>query len=581
MNFTTFKRLLKYINRYMILIVISLILTVIKVASTLYLPILTARVLDVITDPEPGYINDVKKILIEMIVVILITVVTQWLINICNNNITYRVIEKMRNEAISKLQKISIKRLERFTSGDLISRIIADAETIGDGLLLGFSQAFSGILTILITLIIMIKLNLIIALIVVVLTPLSLFVASFIAKRSYKMFSNQTKTRGDHTSFITEMIHNQKVVKAYTYEDESEERFGELNDTLSSFSLKGTFYSSLTNPATRFVNNLVYASVGIVGIYFGLKGMITIGTLSIFLSYANQYTKPFNDITSVITELQNAFACAERVFYILDLKEEKNGYGTALYEDTSVEITGGNIEAKGVHFSYEKTKPILQGVDFTINKGEQLAIVGTTGCGKTTLINLLMHFYELDSGVLSVDGHDIKDVSRKALRDSVGMVLQDTWISSGTVAENIAYGVPDASREDIIKAAKACYAHSFIKKLPNGYDTYMGEGGSSLSQGQKQLLCIARVMLKKPQILILDEATSSIDTLTEINVCKAFDKLMMGRTSMIVAHRLSTIKNATKIIVMDKGRIIECGSHDELLEKKGFYANLYESRFAG
>ncbi len=578
----TIGKLLKYIKSFKIWIVVSFLLAIVKVVMTLYLPILTARAIDYMIGIGRIDFFAIKKLLIKMAIVILITVIAQWLMNICNNHITYNVMHNMRNDIVKKIQRIPLSVIDKKDAGDMLSRAIADVDQVGDGLLMGFTQAFSGILTIALTLVFMLKLNIIISVAVVVLTPISFFVASFIARRSYNMFTMQSVTRGRQTAFINEIIPNEQVVQSYSYQERAIKKFDRINKRLADYSMKATFYSSITNPATRFVNNLVYAAVGVLGAVFAFNGTLSIGSLSCFLSYANQYTKPFNEISGVITELQNAIACADRIFEMLEYPEE-NDTDTQISDEcegkTSNDIEG-NVSAEEVSFSYDKSRQILKSISFDIKKGMQVAIVGTTGCGKTTLINLIMRFYDLDSGKIKIDGNDISKMEKKMLRHSVGMVLQDTWLCSGTIAENISYGNDKATRDEIIAAAKAAYADSFIRRLPNGYDTQVKEAGNNLSQGQKQLLCIARVMLMKPSILILDEATSNIDTLTEINVCRAFNKLMEGRTSLIVAHRLSTIKNSDCILVMDNGNIIEQGSHDELLKKKGFYANLYDSQFA-
>ena len=585
MKKSTVKKLLKYINKYNFFMAISIIMAVIRVSTALYLPLQVSKVIDYMVGVGKVDFVSIKKMLMQVIIFICITVVSQWIMGVCNNHVTFHVTKNLRNDLIKKIQALPLRIVDSKNSGDLVSRIIADVDQVGDGLLLGFSQAFVSFFTIILTLIFMLRQNGIITLVVVVLTPISFFVASFIAKRSYNMFTKQSVTRGEQTALINEIIPNEAMVKAYSYEDKAIERFNEVNNRLSGYSLKATFYSSITNPATRFVNNLVYASVGIIGVIFVIRGHITVGILSAFLSYANQYTKPFNDISSVITEFQNALACASRVFEFMEFEEEeefaKGVDSTEAMEDIPIDVDiQGTLKGEKVYFKYNDSAQILKGADFSVKKGHKCAIVGPTGCGKTTIINLIMRFYDIDSGSLYLDDYDIGKVQREFIRNNIGMVLQETWLQTGTVAENISFGKPDATMDEIKEAAKSCFADSFIRKLPNGYDTVISEGGGNLSQGQKQLLCIARVMLMKPKVLILDEATSNIDTLTEIKIVKAFDKLMEGRTSLIVAHRLSTIKNADCIFVLNQGVIQEEGNHDELLKKNGLYAELYNSQFA-
>lgn len=571
----TIARVLLYIKKYWWLIVCSLVFAAITVVCTLYLPILTGNGVDVII--SKGNVNFTKlgKIGIKMVVVIGITGISQWIMNIANNRITYLVVRDIRKDAFEKIQKLSLKYLDGHAAGDIVSRIIADVDQFADGLLMGFTQAFTGVLTIVGTLFFMLSINLWITLVVVLVTPLSFFVAAFIARKTHSMFQKQSETRGEQTGLIDEMVGNQQVVQAYGQEQKVLERFDEINERLEKYALRATFFSSITNPSTRFVNNLVYAGVGITGAFFAIQGRLSVGQLSCFLSYANQYTKPFNEISGVITELQNALTCAGRVFQLLDETEE-------VKETVSQKITmaQGNVEIAHVDFSYVPEKSLIQDLTVQVKKGEKVAIVGPTGCGKTTIINLLMRFYDVNKGSISIDGIDIRQLGRKNLRSQYGMVLQETWLKDGTILENILLGKEDATREEVIEAAKMSHAHSFIKRLPQGYDTVVRENGENLSQGQRQLLCITRVMLSKPPILILDEATSSIDTRTEMKIQDAFNRLMKGRTSFIVAHRLSTIQNADMILVMKDGRIIEQGNHETLLEKGGFYRELYMSQFA-
>lgn len=575
-NQDTMKKVFKLIRPYMHYLILSLVFAAISVALTLYAPILSGNAIDLILSKGHVDFAGVFQILKKYAVVIILTGVAQWLMNLCNNKITYRVVKDVRIRAFAKLQELPLKYIDSHQYGETISRIITDVEQFSDGLLMGFSQLFTGIVTIVGTLLFMLTINVKISLVVILITPVSLFVASFIAKRTYTMFKAQSEKRAEMTSLINEMVGNQKVVQAFGYGSRALERFDEINADLQKVSLRAIFFSSITNPSTRFVNGLVYAGVGITGALSAIRGYISVGQLSCFLSYANQYTKPFNEISSVITELQNAAACARRVFDFIEETPEIPDYEQAV----DLQQADGSLELKEVSFSYRKDVPLLQHLNLQVKPGQKIAIVGPTGCGKTTLINLLMRFYDIDAGQIIVSGHDIKEIKRDSLRENFGMVLQETWLKSGTVAENIAYGREGTSREEIIAAAKAAHAHSFIKRMPEGYDTMIQEEGGNLSQGQKQLLCIARVMLNLPPMLILDEATSSIDTRTEIRIQKAFHQMMEGRTSFIVAHRLSTIREADVILVMKDGNIIEQGTHDELLQAGGFYKHLYESQFA-
>ena len=575
-NQDTMKKVFKLIRPYMHYLILSLIFAAISVALTLYAPILSGNAIDLILSKGHVDFAGVFQILKKYAVVIILTGVAQWLMNLCNNKITYRVVKDVRIRAFAKLQELPLKYIDSHQYGETISRIITDVEQFSDGLLMGFSQLFTGIVTIVGTLLFMLTINVKISLVVILITPVSLFVASFIAKRTYTMFKAQSEKRAEMTSLINEMVGNQKVVQAFGYGSRALERFDEINADLQKVSLRAIFFSSITNPSTRFVNGLVYAGVGITGALSAIRGYISVGQLSCFLSYANQYTKPFNEISSVITELQNAAACARRVFDFIEETPEIPDYEQAV----DLQQAAGSLELKEVSFSYRKDVPLLQHLNLQVKPGQKIAIVGPTGCGKTTLINLLMRFYDIDAGQIIVSGHDIQEIKRDSLRENFGMVLQETWLKSGTVAENIAYGREGTSREEIIAAAKAAHAHSFIKRMPEGYDTMIQEEGGNLSQGQKQLLCIARVMLNLPPMLILDEATSSIDTRTEIRIQKAFHQMMEGRTSFIVAHRLSTIREADVILVMKDGNIIEQGTHDELLQAGGFYKHLYESQFA-
>ncbi len=572
----TLNKVLRYIKRYRWYLVLSLLFAVVTVAATLYVPVLTGQAIDHIIDKGLVEFSAVFSILIKIGIIIAVTAFAQWLMNVCNNKITYEVIQDIRREAFEKLQVLPLKFIDGHSHGELVSRIIADVDQFADGLLMGFSQLFTGVITILGTLLFMLSINVKITLVVVLITPVSLFVASFIAKRTYTMFHLQSSIRGEQTALINEMIENQKVVQAFSKEADVLEHFDEINERLGKASLQATFFSSLTNPSTRFVNSLVYTGVGLVGAFCAINGMITVGQLSCFLSYANQYTKPFNEISGVITELQNALACAERIFNLI---EEKPQIPEVL-DAAELENVSGNVELKEVYFSYTSDKKLIEDFNLKVEPGQRVAIVGPTGCGKTTIINLLMRFYDVDSGSILVEGKDIQNVTRRSLRSSYGMVLQETWLKAGTIRENLIMGKPDATEEEMIEAAKAAHAHSFIKRLPNGYDTVIGEEGGSLSAGQKQLLCIARVMLCLPPMLILDEATSSIDTRTEMKIQNAFAKMMKGRTSFIVAHRLSTIQEADIILVMKDGKIMEQGNHEELLAKDGFYAQLYNSQFA-
>ena len=570
------KRVLTHIKKYRILVILSFVCAMITVASTLYAPILTGDAIDLIVGKGLVDFDGFKDIIYTFVMVTVVTVLSQWFMNIINNHITYSVVRDIRIEVFNHMEELPLSYIDSHKHGDIVSRIVSDIDQFADGLLMGFTQLFTGIVTILATLGFMIAVNVPIALVVIVLTPLSLFVASFIAKRTYHLFHRQSETRGDITSLVDEMIGQQKIVQAFGYEDEALERFGEINDRLEKDSMSATFYSSIVNPCTRFLNNLVYAAVGIIGAVSVISTGFTVGQLTCFLSYANQYTKPFNEISNVITELQNAMACAGRVFELLDetpqVPEKEQAH---VLTDTK-----GAIEIKGVNFSYVKDKTLITNLNLSVKPGMRVAIVGPTGCGKSTLINLLMRFYDVDTGSISVDGTDIRDMTRDSLRENYGMVLQETWLKSGTIRENIAYGKPDATDEEIVQAAKLAHSDSFIRRLPQGYDTVIAEDGGNLSQGQKQLLCITRVMLLLPPMLILDEATSSIDTRTEIRIQKAFNRMMQGRTSFIVAHRLSTIREADVILVMKDGNIIEKGNHDQLMAQNGFYTNLYNSQFA-
>ena len=573
---TTIKKVLDYIQRYWFYLGLSIVLAAVTVALTLYIPILTGRAVDLIITKGQVDFAGILVILERMAVVIILTAAAQWVMNACNNKITYNVIRDIRKEAFERIEHLPLKYIDSHSYGEVVSRVIADVDQFADGLLMGFTQFFTGIVTILGTLIFMLTISVNITIAVVVITPLSLFVASFIAKRTFSMFKLQSETRGEQTAFIEEMVGNQKVVQAFSHEDEALEQFDEINGRLQKYSLRAIFFSSITNPATRFINSLVYATVGVVGAFLAIKGSITVGQLSSLLSYANQYTKPFNEISGVITELQNALACAARVFELIEEPVEEPDAADAKV----LEKADGSVELSHVHFSYTPEQKLIEDFNLSVQPGQRVAIVGPTGCGKTTLINLLMRFYDVNSGTIRVSGTPINEMTRKSLRSNYGMVLQETWLRSGTIRENITMGKPDATEEEIIAAAKASHGHSFIKRLPKGYDTVISEDGGSLSQGQKQLLCITRVMLCLPPMLILDEATSSIDTRTEIKIQEAFARMMKGRTSFIVAHRLSTIREADIILVMRDGNIVEQGKHEELLEKNGFYAKLYNSQFA-
>ena len=570
-------RIWKHIRKYWFYIVCSLIFAALSVASQLYVPILTGNAIDHMIGVGKVDFAGVAAIVRVIVAATAVTAISQWIFGICNNKITYNVSRDLRNAAIAKIQRLPVSYLDAHPTGDLVSRVIADVEQFADGLLMGFTQFFTGVLTILGTLGFMLYVNVPITLVVVCVTPLSFIVAGFIAKKTYRNFHMQTEVRGEQTAFINEMIEGQKVVQAFCHEKENVDQFDEMNERLQKASLKAIFFSSITNPATRFVNNVVYAGVALVGALFAVSGGISVGQLSCFLSYANQYTKPFNEISGVVTELQNAMACASRIFELLD--EEERTPDKADARVLTEEQVDGAVEISDVSFSYVPDRKLIEHFNLSVKPGERVAIVGPTGCGKTTMINLLMRFYDVDAGKICVSGTDIRDISRISLRKSYGMVLQDTWLKSGTIYENIAYGRPDATKEQVIEAAKAAHAHSFIKRLPDGYDTVISEDGGNISQGQKQLLCIARVMLCLPPMLILDEATSSIDTRTEIKIQQAFASMMKGRTSFIVAHRLSTIREADIILVMDSGKVIEQGTHEELLAEKGFYAKLYNSQY--
>lgn len=572
----TVKKVIIRIKKYWVFLILSIIMATITVASSLYVPILIGNAIDYIIGPSNVNFRLIAQILAEIGVVIGITALSQWIMNICNNKITYHVTRDIRDEAIEKIEHLPLKYIDGHSYGEIVSRVIADVDQFADGLLMGFTQFFSGVMTILGTLGFMLSINVKITLVVVLITPVSFFVASFIAKKTYKMFKLQSETRGEQTALIDEMIGGQKVVSAYCHEEEAVRQFDEINDRLQKYSLNAIFFSSITNPSTRFVNSLVYAGVAVTGAISAIYGRLTVGQLSCFLSYANQYTKPFNEISGVVTELQNAIACASRVFELIEEEPEAAESSNAV----NLENVDGRVDLSDVEFSYVPDKKLIEDFNLHVKKGQKIAIVGPTGCGKTTIINLLMRFYDVNSGSIDVSGVDIRELTRRSLRAGYGMVLQDTWLKSGTIRENIIMGKPDATEEEIIEAAKAAHSHGFIKRLPNGYDTVIGEDGGSLSQGQKQLLCITRVMLCHPPMLILDEATSYIDTRTEIKIQNAFNKLMEGRTSFIVAHRLSTIQSADVILVMKDGHIIEQGNHEELLAKNGFYKKLYESQFA-
>ena len=573
-NKTVFKRVIAVIGRSKLLLFLSLILSVASVILSLYIPVLAGRAIDGIKLHGNVDFEVIKKCLFGILICAIVGGVLQWVMNIINNRIAYNTVRDIRSKAFSHMQTLPVAFADSHPYGDIVSRITADAEQFADGLILGFSQLFTGVVTIAVTLVFMLTISPLITLAVVVLTPISLFTARFIARRTYSMFKKQSETRGEQTALINEMIQNQKTVQAFSYEDRAVERFDESNEKLRKYSLKSIFFSSLTNPTTRFINNLIYAVVGLMGGIFAIGGMVTVGGFVSFLAYSNQYTKPFNEISGVVTELQNALACAARIFELIDEKPEESDENCSALNDPE-----GSVEFDNVRFSYDKSKKLIDGFDFFAPSGKTIAVVGPTGCGKTTLINLLLRFYDVDGGSIKVDGENINDITRHSLRHHFGMVLQDTWIKNGTVRENIAFGKPDATDEEIIAAAKAARAHSFIKRLKNGYDTVIGDD-DGLSEGERQLLCIARVMLMKPPMLILDEATSSIDTRTELKVQDAFNTLMQGRTSFVVAHRLSTIRHADCILVMKDGKVAEQGTHEELLAKNGFYTKLYNSQFA-
>ena len=572
-NKSTFSKLLERIKPYSFFVVLSMLLALFSVILTLVIPLKIGQAIDCIGDKTNW--GKIIPVFTQVIILSVIVMILQWVMNLINNKITYYVVRDLRNDAIQKIETLPLSYIDSHSQGDIVSRIIADADQFADGLLMGFTQAFSGVVTIIGTLIFMIRMSLSITIVVVLLTPLSLFVASFISKKTFNMFKLQSETRGEQTAFIDEMISNEKVVKAFSREEQTIEKFASMNEDLKNASLKAIFFSSLTNPMTRFVYNVLYAFVALFGAIGVISGNMSIGILTCMLSYVNQYTKPFNEITGVITELQNAFACIERIFELLNEKSEP----LDKFDAVCLNDLEGNIEIKDVFFSYNKEKKLIEDFNLSVKKGQKVAIVGPTGAGKSTIINLLMRYYDTDKGIISVDGYDIKDIQRESLRSNYGMVLQETWLRNGTIRDNICLGKPDASEEEILRAAKSSHAHSFIRRLENGYDTIISDDGGSLSQGQKQLLCIARIMLLLPPMLILDEATSSIDTRTEKKIQSAFNMLMEGKTSFIIAHRLSTIKNADTILVMKDGRIIESGNHESLIEKEGFYYNLYNSQY--
>lgn len=572
-NKSTFSKLLERIKPYSFFVVLSMLLALFSVILTLVIPLKIGQAIDCIGDKTNW--GKIIPVFTQVIILSVIVMILQWVMNLINNKITYYVVRDLRNDAIQKIETLPLSYIDSHSQGDIVSRIIADADQFADGLLMGFTQAFSGVVTIIGTLIFMIRMSISITLVVVLLTPLSLFVASFISKKTFNMFKLQSETRGEQTAFIDEMISNEKVVKAFSREEQTIEKFASMNEDLKNASLKAIFFSSLTNPMTRFVYNVIYAFVALFGAIGVISGNMSIGILTCMLSYVNQYTKPFNEITGVITELQNAFACIERIFELLNAKSEP----LDKFDAVCLDDLEGNIEIKDVFFSYNKEKKLIEDFNLSVKKGQKVAIVGPTGAGKSTIINLLMRYYDTDEGIISVDGYDIKDIQRESLRSNYGMVLQETWLRNGTIRDNICLGKPDASEEEILRAAKSSHAHSFIRRLENGYDTIISDDGGSLSQGQKQLLCIARIMLLLPPMLILDEATSSIDTRTEKKIQSAFNMLMEGKTSFIIAHRLSTIKNADTILVMKDGRIIESGNHESLIEKEGFYYNLYNSQY--
>ena len=573
-NASTLKKVLRYIRRYTFWLILSILLAAATVAGTLYIPIIAGNAIDCIVEGGVDFAA-IFPLLIQAGIVAAATAFLQWLMNAINNKITFQVVRDLRSAAFRRIEELPLSYLDAHPSGDIVSRVIADADQFADGLLMGFTQLFTGIVTILGTLVFMLSIDPWITLVVVVLTPVSLFTAKFIAKRTYNLFRLQSETRGEQTALIDEMIGNQKVVAAFSHEDKSLEQFDEINDRLETYSRRATFFSSLVNPTTRFINSLVYAGVGLAGAVAAINGSITVGALSCFLSYANQYTKPFNEISGVVTELQNALACAGRLIELIEEPPQESDEGNAVLTDVH-----GNVAMENVNFSYVPDRKLIENLNLSVNAGQKIAIVGPTGCGKTTLINLLMRFYDVTGGKITVEGQDIREVTRNSLRASYGMVLQETWLKTGTIRDNITMGKPDATDDEVIAAAKASHAHGFIKRLPDGYDTVIGEDGGSLSQGQKQLLCITRIMLCLPPMLILDEATSSIDTRTELKIQDGFARMMKGRTSFIVAHRLSTIRDADVILVMKDGNIIEQGDHDELLQRGGFYATLYNSQFA-
>lgn len=577
-NKSVLKKVSSYIGKYKIYLVFSMLLAVVSVAGTLYVPVLIGNVIDFIIDEGLVRFSAIIPVLIEVCAIVAVVALAQWLMNVCNNKITFNVIRDMRDKAFTKIESLPISYIDSHPTGEVVSRVIADVDQFADGLLMGFTQFFTGVITIIGTLAFMFSINVWITIVVVVVTPLSFLIANFVAKKTYKMFRLQSETRGEQTSFIDEMIGNQKTVDAYSHGDDNIARFDEINNRLQGYSLKAIFFSSITNPATRFVNSIVYAAVALFGAILAVKtnqDAITVGILTCFLSYANQYTKPFNEISGVVTELQNAMACAGRLFELLEEPSVEPDKKDAV----EIKNVDGRLELQHIHFSYTANKKLIEDFNLSVKSGQRVAIVGPTGCGKTTLINLLMRFYDPNSGRITLDDKDYSDITRKSLRDNFGMVLQDTWLKSGTIRENIVMGATDASDDEVINAAKKAYSHSFIKRLPEGYNTVIGEDGGSLSQGQKQLLCITRLMLCRPPMLILDEATSSIDTRTEIKIQKAFSNLMQGRTTFIVAHRLATIKEADIILVMSNGNIVEQGNHRELLERKGFYYELYNSQF--